>query len=139
MPTKFGVLTNQNTTKKVGYKRILISASIGVFPLIIVYPINIHMHRLLLGKALKPGLTDRLVVGRNVTLTCCLAEVVFFFGYVTMPAAKQRGNGFFSWVRSENPLPREDLSLSTIRIAGGCPESTQSCNGKGVLLQIHNP
>jgi hypothetical protein len=34
IPTKFVVLTNQNTTKRVGYKRILISASIGVFPLI---------------------------------------------------------------------------------------------------------
>jgi hypothetical protein len=33
----------------VGYKRILISASIGVFPLIEVSPINPHLHRLLLG------------------------------------------------------------------------------------------
>jgi hypothetical protein len=36
-------------TKKVGYKIILILASIGVFPLIKVSPINPHMHRLLLG------------------------------------------------------------------------------------------
>jgi hypothetical protein len=36
--------------KKVGYKRILISASIGVFPLIKVSPINPHMHGLLLGR-----------------------------------------------------------------------------------------
>jgi hypothetical protein len=48
--TKFGVLTNQNTMKAVGYKRILILASIGVFPLIKVAPINPHMHRLLLGR-----------------------------------------------------------------------------------------
>jgi hypothetical protein len=33
----------------VGYKRILISASIGVFPLIKVSSINPHMHGLLLG------------------------------------------------------------------------------------------
>jgi hypothetical protein len=33
----------------VGYKRILISVSIGVFPLIKVSPINPHMHGLLLG------------------------------------------------------------------------------------------
>jgi hypothetical protein len=33
-----------------GYKRILIFASIGVFPLIIVSPINTHMHHLLLGR-----------------------------------------------------------------------------------------
>jgi hypothetical protein len=48
--TKFGILTNQNTTKKVGYKTIMIFASIGVFPLIIVPPINTHMHHLLLGR-----------------------------------------------------------------------------------------
>jgi hypothetical protein len=36
--------------KKVGYKRILIFASIGVFPLKIVYPVNTHMHHLLLGR-----------------------------------------------------------------------------------------
>jgi hypothetical protein len=35
----------------VGYKRILILASIGVFPLIKVSSINPHMHRLLLGGA----------------------------------------------------------------------------------------
>jgi hypothetical protein len=35
--------------KKVGYKIILILASIDVFPLIKVSPINPHMHRLLLG------------------------------------------------------------------------------------------
>jgi hypothetical protein len=50
IPTKFGVLTNQNRTKEVGYKSILILASIGVFPLIKVAPINPHMHRLLLGR-----------------------------------------------------------------------------------------
>jgi hypothetical protein len=49
MPTKLGVLTNQNTTKKVGYKRIFILAFIGVFLLIKVFPINPHMDRLLLG------------------------------------------------------------------------------------------
>jgi hypothetical protein len=35
--------------KKVGYRIILISASIGVFPLIKLSPINPHMHGLLLG------------------------------------------------------------------------------------------
>jgi hypothetical protein len=49
IPTKFGVLTNQNTMKKVGHKRLSILASIGVFPVIKVSPINPHMHRLLLG------------------------------------------------------------------------------------------
>jgi hypothetical protein len=49
IPTTFGALTNQNTTKKVSYKRILISASIGVFPFIIFSPISPHMHSLLLG------------------------------------------------------------------------------------------
>jgi hypothetical protein len=34
----------------VGYKRILIFASIDVLPLIIVSPIDTHMHHLLLGK-----------------------------------------------------------------------------------------
>jgi hypothetical protein len=48
IPTKFRVLTNQNTTKTLGYKRILISASIGV-SLNKIYPINPHMHGLLLG------------------------------------------------------------------------------------------
>jgi hypothetical protein len=37
-------------TKNVGYKRILIFASIGVFPLKTVSPINTHMHHLLLGR-----------------------------------------------------------------------------------------
>jgi hypothetical protein len=37
-------------TKKVGYKRILISTSISVFPLIKVSPVNPHMHCLLLGR-----------------------------------------------------------------------------------------
>jgi drug/metabolite transporter superfamily protein YnfA len=36
--------------KKVSYKRILIFASIGVFPLIIVSPIITHMHHVLLGR-----------------------------------------------------------------------------------------
>jgi hypothetical protein len=36
--------------KKVGYKIILIFASIGAFPLIIISPINTHMHHLLLGR-----------------------------------------------------------------------------------------
>jgi hypothetical protein len=36
-------------TKKVGYRRILILASIGVLPLIKISPVNPHMHRLLLG------------------------------------------------------------------------------------------
>jgi hypothetical protein len=50
MPTKFEVLTNQNTTKKMGHKRIMIFASIGVLPLIIISTINTHIHHLLLGK-----------------------------------------------------------------------------------------
>jgi hypothetical protein len=59
------------------------------------------------------------------------------FGYVTMAAAQQRGSAFFSWVRcqaaarkeqsggvflgvrSEDPIPRDDRSLSTIGTAGG--------------------
>jgi hypothetical protein len=36
--------------KKVVYKRILIFASIGVFPLIIISSINTHMHHRLLGR-----------------------------------------------------------------------------------------
>jgi hypothetical protein len=36
-------------TKKAGYKRILILAAIGVFPLIKMSPINPQIHRLLLG------------------------------------------------------------------------------------------
>jgi hypothetical protein len=36
--------------KIVSYKIIMIFASIGVFPLIIVSPINTHMHHLLLGR-----------------------------------------------------------------------------------------
>jgi hypothetical protein len=61
----------------------------------------------------------------------------FYFGYVTMAAAQQRVGAFFCWarcqaaalkyqsggvflgVRSEDPLPREDRSLSTTPIAGG--------------------
>jgi hypothetical protein len=77
IPIKFGVLTNQNTTKNVGYKRMLILASIGVFPLIKVSPINPRMHCLLLG-------------GGPVLFVC-----------VTMAAAQQRGNPFFSWVRCQ--------------------------------------
>jgi hypothetical protein len=50
IPTKFGVLTNQNTTKKMGSIIILIFASMGVFPLIIISPIDTHMHHLLLGR-----------------------------------------------------------------------------------------
>jgi hypothetical protein len=59
------------------------------------------------------------------------------FVYVTMEAVQQRGNAFFSGVRckaaalkyesggfffgvrSEDPLQREDRSLSKTRIAGG--------------------
>jgi hypothetical protein len=37
-------------TKNMGYKIILISASISVFPLIKVSPINTHMHCLLLAE-----------------------------------------------------------------------------------------
>jgi hypothetical protein len=36
--------------KKVGNKKIFIFASIGVFPLLIHFPINTHMHHLLLGR-----------------------------------------------------------------------------------------
>jgi hypothetical protein len=82
IPTKFGVLTNQKPTKKVGYKRITIFMSIDVFPLIIVSPINTYMHHLLLGR-------DGVFFGASS------------FGYVTMAAAQQRGNGFFCWVRCQ--------------------------------------
>jgi hypothetical protein len=75
----------------VGHKRILFSASIGVFLLIIIMsPINTHMHRLLLGGG------------------------VFFggpvlFGCVTMTVAQQSVGAFFSWVR---------LSLSHVATDG---------------------
>jgi hypothetical protein len=55
----------------------MIFASIGVFPLIKFAPINPHMHRLLLGGGgvfFGVRLTDRLVVGRKVTLTLTLQE-----------------------------------------------------------------
>jgi membrane-associated phospholipid phosphatase len=68
-------------TKKVSYKRILIFASIGVFPLIIVSPITTHMHHLLLGRG---GV---------------LLGVLFV--YVAMGVAQQRGNAFFCWVRCQ--------------------------------------
>jgi hypothetical protein len=80
--TKCWVLTNQNTAKKMGYKRILICASIGMFSLKLMSSITTHMDHLFLGRG-----------------------GVFFgissFVYVAMGAAQQRGNAFFSWVRKQ--------------------------------------
>jgi hypothetical protein len=56
----------------------MIFASIGVFPLVIISPIDTHIHHLLLGRG---GV---------------FFGVSFFFGYVTMAAAQQMGNAFFS-------------------------------------------
>jgi hypothetical protein len=82
--------TNQNTTKKSGLQKNLIFASIGVFPLIKVSPINTHMHHLLLGRG-------------GVSF-----GVSSFFVYVAMGAAQQRSNAFFS---STN---REVFSLGSV-------------------------
>jgi hypothetical protein len=82
IPTKFGILTNQNTEKNVGYKRILIFASIDVFPLILVSPITTNMHHLLL------GIGGVFFGGSSFYVRC----------YGSGPT---RGNGFFSWVRCQ--------------------------------------
>jgi hypothetical protein len=94
----------------VDYKGILIFASIGEFPLIIVTTIITHMHHVLLGRG-----------------------GVFFgvtsFVFIAMEAGKQKGNAFFFQVgigrfflgvRSKDPLQREGRSVSTTRFAGGC-------------------
>jgi hypothetical protein len=100
IPSKFGVLTNQNTTKKVGYKRIMIFASIDVFPLIIVSPIDTDMYHLLLGRG-------SVSLGTLLWQRPNKGAVRSFLGSV----ARQRPVSNNREVRSEDPLPREDLLL----------------------------
>jgi hypothetical protein len=71
--------------KKVGYKGILKFVSIGVFPLIIVPPIIIHMHHVLLGRG---------GVFFGVSSFCVRC-------YGNEPT---RGNAFFSWVRYQTAV-----------------------------------
>jgi hypothetical protein len=85
------------------YKRILILASIGVFPSILVSPITTHMHHLLLGRG-------GVFFGGQFFLCTLLWErpnkgvMHSFVGSVARQRLKQQSGGVFLGVRSEDLL-----------------------------------
>jgi hypothetical protein len=104
--------------KKLVYKGILILASVGVFSLIKVSPINPHMHHLLLGGGsvffgvrffLGALLWQRPNKGLVRSFLMCVAR--------QRPVSKNRE--VFSLDSILRTLPWEDRSLSTTGIAGG--------------------
>jgi hypothetical protein len=99
--------------KKVGYKIILILASIGVF-LLKVAPINPHMHRLVVGRS-GVFFGVRFFLGALLWQTPNEGLTRSFIGSV----ARQQPVSNNREVRSEGRSPRENRSLSTTRIEGG--------------------